>query len=216
MKILVFSPHNDDEVLGMGGTIAGYVREGHQVYVCVAANGTGDDAAVNERDGRRAHEILGVTGSWFLNLTAMGLKDMGVVELNGYLERIADQIRPDLAFIPHKGDIHMDHSVLARSAMVALRPQYHPQLRAILAYETLSETEWAIPTADNVFVPTVWNDISSTIEKKLEAFGAYTLQRRPFPHPRSEEAIRALARLRGSNVCVDYAEAFMLLRGRLM
>jgi len=215
MRILVFAPHNDDEVLGAGGTIARYAREGHEVCVCVAANGAGEDGAVNERDGRRAHEILGVSSSLFLDLPAMGLKDLGVVELNGFLERLAAEFRPELAFIPHGGDLHMDHAVLARSALVALRPQYHPQLRAVLAYETLSETEWGPPTAGSAFLPNVWSDISSTLERKLEAFGAYTLQRRAAPHPRSPEAIRALARTRGSSVCLDYAEAFMVMRGLL-
>lgn len=215
MRILVFAPHNDDEVLGVGGTIAKYAQAGHDVRVCVAANGTGADGAVNERDGRQAHRTLGVGGSWFLNLPAMGLKDLGVVELNGYFERIVAEFQPEIAFIPHKGDIHADHSVLARSVMVALRPQYNPHLKAILAYETLSETEWGFPTADNAFLPAVWNDITSTIDCKLEAFNAYTLQRRTFPHPRSPEAVRALARLRGSTMCMDYAEAFMLMRGSL-
>ena len=32
MRVLVFAPHNDDEVLGVGGTIAKYAKQGHDVY----------------------------------------------------------------------------------------------------------------------------------------------------------------------------------------
>src|SRR5699024_2090172 len=121
----------------------------------------------------------------------------------------------DIAYIPHKGDMHLDHKMVAESAMVALRPVNSPQLKAIYAYETLSETEWNIPSVDNAFIPNVWCDITDTIDKKLEAKKCNKSQLLNFPHPRSLEAIRALSKFRGSTVCVNNAESVMLVRSKI-
>lgn len=213
MKILVFAPHNDDEVLGVGGTIAKYVNEGHKVYVCEVTSGKNKDKmAIIKKEALAAHEILGVTDTFFLELPSVGLADIPTKELNEAIKEVVDKIKPNIAFIPHKGDMHMDHKLVAESAMVALRPVNSPQIKAIYAYETLSETEWNIPSVDNIFIPNVWIDITDTIDKKLEAMMCYKSQLYEFPHPRSLEAIEALSKLRGSTVCVNNAESFMLVR----
>lgn len=213
MKILVFAPHNDDEVLGVGGTIAKYISQGNQVYVCEVTSGKDQKRLANiKKEALNAHKILGVTDTIFLDLPVVGLADIPTKELNGAMHDVVQTIKPDIAYIPHKGDMHVDHKMVAESAMVALRPVDSPQLRAIYAYETLSETEWNIPSADNLFVPNVWSDISDTIDKKLEAMKCYKSQLKKFPHPRSIEAITALSKLRGSTICVKNAESFMLIR----
>lgn len=210
MKVLVFAPHNDDEVLGVGGTIAKYASQGHEVYVCEVTSGKNIDRLKNE--ALEAHSILGVKDTIFLNLPTVGLADIPTKELNEAMHDTVDKIKPDIAFIPHKGDMHLDHKMVAESAMVALRPVNSPQLKAIYSYETLSETEWNIPSPDNLFVPNVWVDITDTIDKKLEAMKCYQSQLYDFPHPRSLEAIEALSKLRGSTICVNNAESFMLIR----
>lgn len=210
MRVLVFAPHNDDEVLGVGGTIAKYASQGHEVYVCEVTSGKNIDRLKNE--ALEAHSILGVKDTIFLNLPTVGLADIPTKELNEAMCDTVNKIKPDIAFIPHKGDMHLDHKMVAESAMVALRPVNSPQLKAIYSYETLSETEWNIPSPDNLFVPNVWVDITDTIDKKLEAMKCYQSQLYDFPHPRSLEAIEALSKLRGSTICVDNAESFMLIR----
>lgn len=99
--------------------------------------------------------------------------------------------------------------------MVALRPIENPQLKEIYMYETLSETEWNIPTVDNVFIPNCYNDITDFIALKKHAMECFESQLREFPHPRSLEAIEALSRLRGSTIGVANAESFMLIRKRM-
>ena len=106
----------------------------------------------------------------------------------------------------------MDHAVVSHSAMVAMRPIGHISIEAIYAYETLSETEWNIPTVDNAFIPNVWSDITGFINAKKQAMSCYKSQIKEAPHPRSNEIIEALAKLRGSTVGVSYAESFMLVR----
>lgn len=213
MKILVFAPHNDDEVLGVGGTIAKYVDEGHEVYVCEVTSGKDQKRLENiKNEALQAHKILGVKETIFLDLPVVALADIPTKELNKSIHEVVQKVKPDIAFIPHKGDMHLDHKMVAEAAMVALRPVDSPQLKAIYAYETLSETEWNIPSADNLFVPNVWIDITSTIEKKLQSMACYKSQLFEFPHPRSLEAIESLSKLRGSTICVHNAESFMLIR----
>lgn len=214
MRILVFAPHNDDEVLGVGGTIAKFADQGHEVYVCEVTtwkeNPNGFEGI--QKQAVQAHDILGVKDTFFLNLPVVYLKETPTKEKNKKFFEVVKQIRPEIAFIPHIGDMHVDHAETATAAMVALRPIENPQLKAIYAYETLSETEWNIPNTSNVFIPNVWSDITETFERKAEAMKCFTTQLRKFPHPRSLEAMEALARLRGSTVGFAYAEAFSLIR----
>src|SRR5690625_1408447 len=125
---------------------------------------------------------------------------------------MVQEVKPNKAHIPHKGDLHFDHATVAESAMVALRPVDSPQIKGIYVYETLSETEWNIPSVDNLFIPNVYVDITETIDKKLKAMECYQSQLYDFPHPRSLQAIKSLSELRGSTVCVRNAESFMLAR----
>ncbi|WP_040956431.1 PIG-L deacetylase family protein [Virgibacillus sp. SK37] len=210
MRILVFAPHNDDEVLGVGGTMAKYAKEGHEVYVCEIT--AGNQKELLQGEAKKAHELLGVKEAFFLDLPAVKLREVSNIEINSKISEVVQKVKPHVAFIPHKGDMHSDHGEVASSAMVALRPVSNPQLQAIYTYETLSETEWNIPTPDNAFVPNVWSDISDSIDVKLEAMKCYESQLREFPNPRSLEAIEALSKFRGSTICVRNAESFMLVR----
>ena len=83
----------------------------------------------------------------------------------------------------------------------------------MLYYETISETDANINSAVNPFRPNIYSDISETFDNKLEIMEIYDSEIGAFPFPRSLEAIRSLAMLRGSRCGVKYAEAFELLRG---
>lgn len=213
MRVLVFAPHNDDEVLGVGGTIAKYTREGHEVYICeVTSTDDMELLGTIKSEAHQAHQILGVKETIFLELPVVRLREIPTVEINSKILEVVERIKPNIAFIPHKGDMHVDHTEVANSAMVALRPINNPQLQAIYAYETLSETEWNTPTVDNAFIPNVWIDITDTIELKKKAMACYRSQLQDFPCPRSIIAIEALSRFRGSTMCTSNAESFMLIR----
>ena len=217
MKILVFAPHNDDEVLGVGGTMAKYARQGHDVYVCEVTAWLEQMECTKalQRTAVKAHDILGVRDTIFLDLPVVHLKETATHVKNKIFSDVVKQIKPDIAFVPHVGDMHVDHGETTLAAMVALRPIENPQLKAIYTYETLSETEWNIPSVTNAFLPTVWSDITDTFELKLQAMSCFDTQLKEFPHPRSLGAIEALAELRGSTIGVRRAEAFSLIRERI-
>lgn len=209
--VLVFAPHNDDELLGAGGTILKLSKAGYEITVCEITSGP--SSPVIQAEARKAHQILGVRESVFLNLPACRLEELPKGEINAALCRIVKSVEPEIVLIPHYGDLHLDHRWAAEAAMVAVRPLEAPSVKRVLAYETLSETEWNTPSASNAFIPNIWIDISAELDGKIAAMECYRSQLHDFPHPRSLKAIRALAAYRGSTVGVEAAEAFMLIRG---
>ncbi|WP_165249196.1 PIG-L deacetylase family protein [Adlercreutzia sp. ZJ141] len=217
MNVLVFAPHPDDEVLGCGGTIARLAHEGCSVYVCVVTKGVeplfsekGVSRIRNEQAA--AHEILGVTDVFYLDFPAAMLEESHRYELNGSVSWVLDTVRPELVFIPHFGDMQRDHGLVSEAVMVAVRPRGDYSVRKILSYETLSETEWNIPHSSTSFMPNCFIDISSYKDLKLHALAKFESQVAPFPCPRSIEAVEALAKLRGSTINVQAAEAFSVIR----
>lgn len=216
-KILVIAPHADDEILGVGGTMARNIAEGNEVYVCIVTHGEkplfSDEVVSKIREETIAtHEFLRITRTFFLEFPAVMLEQIPRHELNDKIMRVIQEVEPDEVYIPHAGDMQKDHQIVSEAAMVAVRPKYKHKIGAVYAYETLSETEWNIPNATNAFIPTVYRDISRFVEIKKQALSFFSTQIEPFPNPRSLEAVEALAKYRGSTIEVEGAEAFVLIR----
>lgn len=217
MNVLVIAPHPDDEILGTGGTIAKRAAQGHDVYVCIVTKGC--EPLFHEKyvekgrsECRKADEYLGVKETIFLDFPAVMLEEVPRYELNDGILGVIQRIKPEEVYVPHRGDMQIDHKIVVDAAMVALRPKYSHKVKRIYAYETLSETGWDIPNVMNEFIPTVYEDISDTINKKIEAMNIFQSQLAPFPNARSIGAIEALARFRGSTVTLEAAEAFGIVR----
>lgn len=217
MRVLVIAPHPDDEVLGVGGTILKRARAGDEVYVCIVTKAL-DTMFPKElieqgrQECRKADAMLGVKETIFLDFPAVMLETVPRYEFNGKFCEIIQHIQPEEVYIPHRGDMQIDHQLVVDAAMVAVRPKYEHKVKRVYAYETLSETGWNIPNAQNEFIPTVYEDISDTLNAKLDAMNIFQSQLAPFPATRSIGAIEALARYRGATVGVNAAEAFSLIR----
>lgn len=216
-RILVIAPHPDDETLGCGGIISRYCDEGAETFVCVVSNHdepiyTARHRETTKREAREAHSLMGVKETIFLDYAAVTLKDLPVYELNGAINKVVRDISPDAVYIPHAGDVHIDHQLVAQASMVAVRPLSGCTVKEVFAYETLSETEWNAPRAEYAFMPNCFINITGFLEKKLQAMACFTSQVYDPPHPRSLHALESLAKLRGSTISVDAAEAFVMLR----
>lgn len=217
MRVLVIAPHPDDEILGVGGTIAKRTVDGNEVYVCIVTKGCEplfSSESVNQvrSECKKADAFLGVKETIFLDFPAAMLEDVPRYKLNDAIVKVVQDIQPDEVYIPHRGDMQQDHKLVVDAAMVALRPKYNHVVKRIYAYETLSETGWDIPNTVNEFIPTVYEDISTTLEKKIEAMKIFQSQLADFPAARSLGAIEGLAKYRGATVNVTAAEAFTLIR----
>ena len=217
MKVLVIAPHPDDEVLGCGGTIRKHVLGGDEVYLCIVTKAYSPEWPEDEVKERKeevlgVNAILGIEKTHFLDLPTVRLDTMPQKELNDSIARVVEKVKPEVIYIPHKGDVNKDHRLVFEAAMVALRPLKGNTVSRIFCYETLSETEWGAPDADSFFVPNVYVNITDTLETKLAAMSAYRTELKDYPHPRSLEMLKILAQKRGSEAGLDAAEAFMLVR----
>lgn len=221
MTTLVVAPHADDEVLGMGGTIARLTQAGQRVVVAVLTGHGEDEHPLWQRgtwdavraEAAAATEILGVSELVFRELPAAMLDHHPGWRTNAAVDELVDEYRPEQLFVPFLHDLHRDHGAIAYSAVVAARP-YLPrsrQLRRVAAYETLSETHLAPPYLAPAFQPQLFIDISSTLDLKLQAMAAYKSQIQPDGLPRSLSALQALATLRGAHIGTTAAEAFVVL-----
>jgi len=215
VKVLVIAPHPDDEVLGCGGTIAKHNKQGDEIYLCIVTKAYTPDWTEEFIENRKkeienATRILGIKKVYYLNFPTVKLDTLPQKQLNDAISKVVEEIKPKVVYIPYKGDLNRDHRIVFEASLVATRPIGNNTTRRILSYEVLSETEWGMSI--EVFVPNVYVDISDTIEIKLEAMKAYESELRPYPHPRSLEAIESLARRRGTEAGLKFAEAFVLIR----
>ena len=220
-KILVIAPHADDEVLGCGATIAKEAVKGNEVFVIIATNiekGAPEmfpkELIIQARqEALNAHKLLGVKDTVFMDFPAPMLDQYPQFKISIAFSQHIRNWGIDTLYIPHRGDRHIDHTVVHDCAMVACRPLANCMVKHVYAYETLSETEWGEPTASNVFIPTKFQTFSAeTFTPKLEAMKCFETQLYSFPASRSLEAIEALGKYRGASVSAMRAEAFEVLR----
>ncbi len=217
MNIVVLAPHPDDEILGCGGVIARHVFEGDNVYIIVITRGIAEvfspkEIADTRIELNRVHNFLGIKKTFFLDYPAPALDSVPQYKIADDIKRILIDIRPTLLYLPHYGDIHIDHRITHHAGLVAARPVVNPWIKKILAYETVSETEWSFPIQYNQFAPNVYINIEQFIDIKIKAASMIKTQMKGFPHPRSLETLRVLATFRGSTVGLKAAEAFWLVR----
>lgn len=210
-RALVIAPHADDEVLGCGGTIAALTAIGTEVRVLIA----GDDPrfeGIISCEALSAHATLGVCSTEFLGHPAIELARLPVAVLNSGIQRAVDEFFPDLVLAPFP-DRHLDHKAIFEASMVASRPVARGRhISTVALYETVSETHWNVPGAEAAFTPDWFVDITSTIETKLTAFKQYASQVQQHPAARSLNALTHLAAFRGSQIGIEYVEAFQTVR----
>lgn len=217
MIVLVIAPHRDDEILGVGGSIAKHATQGDEVYVCIVTHGI-EPICSREKDEEikteciTADKSLGVKETLFLDFPAAMLESVPRYRLNDALVEVIQKIKPEIVYIPHRGDMQLDHKMVVDAAMVALRPKYEHIVKKIYSYETLSETGWDVPNTINDFIPNSYNDISDYLDVKIQAMKIFRSQIAEYPNPRSVESIYALAIYRGTTVNLKAAEAFSVIR----
>jgi len=215
--IAIIAAHPDDEVLGFGGTIARYADEGAGVDVLIlatglAARGNPDAKARSalRAQAEQASKILGVNDLVFGDFPDNRMDGVDLLDVVKAVERFLDARGVSEVYTHHAGDLNIDHQVCARAVLTACRPLPGSTLTRVLAGEVPSSSEYTGPDAR--FAPNIYNGISATLDRKCAALRCYEDELRPWPHPRSVEAVEALAGWRGSECGLEAAEAFRLLR----
>ncbi len=216
MKIMVVSPHPDDETLGAGGTLIKMKKQGHDIYwlnITDVSEGSGWDSSFVEK---RREQIEKVNNYYdfreFFNLsfpsTKLTLIDEG--SLIGAIKDVFDKVEPQWIIIPGNYDAHSDHRVVYNSCMAAAKSFRAPYIKKITTMEITSETDFGFQKEK--FEPNMFVDITEEIDQKIKAMEYYDTELQEDSFPRSIRNIKAKAMVHGASCCCEYAEAFHIVR----
>ena len=159
-------------------------------------------------------ELFGFDAIYELSFPTTQMDRIPMSDLVSAISSVFKSFEPNEVFVPHPADVHTDHGVVFNAVASCTKWFRYPSVKRVLAYETLSETDFCLGTSQG-FQPNVFVNIEPFLERKLRAMEIYASELGEFPFPRSHEAIRALATLRGAASGFKAAEAFELLRERL-
>jgi LmbE family N-acetylglucosaminyl deacetylase len=220
MKSIIIAPHPDDELLGCGGTLLKRISQGATVgwilMTAITAHKGWSNNQIKKRyiETEKVRKGLGISVDhlYRLDFPTAELDQISLSTLIHSLAKVFKHFEPEEVFLPHPGDIHSDHRITFQAAVACTKWFRYPSVKRILTYETLSETEYGLDQVVGVFNPNLFVDISDQLEKKISLLSIYRSEITDHPFPRSLDAVRAQALLRGAQRGVQAAEAFHLLR----
>lgn len=214
---LVVAAHPDDEVLGFGGTGAKFVARGESVQPVLLCGGV-DVRTHRPTDAELASDIdracatIGFPAPVLGDFPNIRLNTVPHLELVQFIERQIVAFQPTRIFTHHPADLNDDHNFVSRACLAAARLWQRRDdvlpLESLHFMEIPSSSDWAFPHVRPPFQPNEYVEIGDFLETKLAALACYRNVMRPFPHPRSIEAVRGLAAVRGGESGLHYAEAF--------
>jgi LmbE family N-acetylglucosaminyl deacetylase len=206
---LTVTAHPDDEILGFGGATYVLSNQGHKVFNCILSGGV--DVRSNRPSDEnlklhtyKAQKIVGANPPILGTFPNIKFNTVPHLDLVQFIEKAIEQINPDVIITHHPYDLNNDHYHTSKACQAAARLyQRRPikPLQSLYFMEIPSSTDWSFPVDSQTFRPDTFIEIGEQgLQKKLEALYAYEGVMRPYPHPRSDEAIRALATIRGCQV----------------
>lgn len=225
MKIvLVVAAHPDDEILGVGGTVARHVASGDKVYAIILGEGQTSRGEHREdisqdvvkelhQNTMESAKAVGYTDVYFENFPDNRFDQVDLLDIVKAVEKKVRELKPDIVYTHYSGDLNIDHQYTARAVLTATRPIGDYCVSEIYAFETLSSSEWNFDySAQPAFCPNVFVDITDYYINKENAMNCYVSELCEFPHPRSLKGMDVLSKTRGMAAGMERAEAFMLVR----
>ena len=225
-KVHIIAAHTDDEVLGVGATVSELTKKGYEFFVTIL--GYPIEGKYNlEKNSRDLEEIKEKRNLVKENVSSvakiLGIKDFKLhdfpncqydtlpqLKITQTIEKDMKEFNPSIVITHYEGDSNTDHKAVYRSAVIATRSLPNSPISKVLLAEVPSSTTYA--REGMIFKPDTYIPISiDSLENKISAMEAYETEKTIYPHPRSPEALKALAMFRGSEIGVSYAEAFKTL-----
>jgi LmbE family N-acetylglucosaminyl deacetylase len=220
---MVIAAHPDDEILGCGATVNKCTKNGAEVSALILSTGIASRGICNKdeikklrQNAKKAADIIGYKKIEFEDFPDNQMDSVCLLDVIKKINYHADMFKPNVIFTHHHGDLNIDHRVTFKAVITAFRPLSNCAVNAILCFETPSSTEWNFPYYKSVFSPNIFINVEENISDKVEALNCYESEIRTAPHPRSPELITAIARRWGSVIDLKYAEAFELIRTRIL
>ena len=222
-KVLVIAVHPDDETLGCGGTLLKHKANGDEIYWLIVTTvkskykgwdlGFSEDIVKRrEQEIDKVAQMYGFIEVYNLELPTMRIDEISMSELIGAISKVFNEFKPNIVYLPFKGDVHSDHRRVFEASYACTKSFRYPFVKKVYMMETLSETEFAPSTKEDSFIPNTFLDISEFFDKKIKIMNIFKSEIGEHPFPRSIKNIEALATLRGAMAGCKYAESFMLLK----
>jgi LmbE family N-acetylglucosaminyl deacetylase len=232
MKILIIVAHPDDEVLGMGGTIAKHSKNGDDVTIAYLTTGItsrrssdyNNSSSYNfskndlqrskkqisklQLDAKKSCNILGVKKTIFFDYPDNELDSIQLLKIIKTIEKIISKEKPNIVYTSHDKDLNIDHRITSKATLIACRSN-PSSIKEIFCFEIYSSTEW---TFSYDFKPNYFVDIEKELGSKINAMKKYENELKKFPHPRSLENIENSAKRWGTICGFHAAEAFEIIR----
>jgi len=213
-KVLIIAVHPDDETLGCGGTMLKHKANGDEIHwlICTDIDKNNDYYDTRQDEIKKVSKLYSFNTVNNLKLKTMQVDEYSMSELIGKISKVINDIKPNIIYLPFKGDVHSDHRKIFEAAYSCTKSFRYPFIKKIYMIETLSETEFAPSTKEDSFIPNVFVDISKYVDKKIEIMKVFESEIAEHPFPRSIRNLKALGTLRGATAGCEYAESFMLLK----
>jgi len=217
-RILFIAPHPDDEIFGCGGTIIKHRENGDEIFWLVVSSGYTSEGfsleSIKTMRDQASHVNSYLKFSLFkrLNFPSTKLDSLPISEIISSINQFINDCKPDTIYVNYRGDAHTDHKVVFDSVWSCCKSFRNPFIKNVYVYEVISETNHSNPFSVVKFSPNTYQDISPFIEGKKTAALLYGSELGKHPYPRSLFSIEALAKLRGSEVNLEYAEAFICIK----
>jgi LmbE family N-acetylglucosaminyl deacetylase len=217
--VLVVVAHTDDETLGCAGTIAKHVIKGDKVYGVSMTDGVGARGTDDKYETRKraqasinAGKILGLEWLKGGSFPDNAMDTVGLLDVAQVIEKAKSLTKPTIVYTHSSADLNIDHRIVSQATLTAFRPQPNEVWEEIRTFEVASATDYGYKSITNQFTPNLYVDITDTWKTKLAAFKAYSMEMMQSPHTRLFEGLENLAKHRGNQVGILYAEAFELNR----
>jgi bacillithiol biosynthesis deacetylase BshB1 len=210
LSIVVVAPHPDDAELGMGGTIARLVDEGHRVTVVDLTDGEPTPCGNHEKRMREARAADAILGSQRINLGLRNRELAHTLEYRHALAAVLRHVRCEVMFVPHPDDAHPDH--VAASA-IARDARFDAKLtQSSIPGEPVHPKRlfhYFCTHLKSVQQPSFALDITAWMSRKRDAILAYQSQVLDHPPNRTlPSQVEARDRYFGSRIGVEAAEPF--------
>ena len=222
-SFLVIVAHPDDDILGCGATLSKLVKLNKKIKVVFVAEGTSCRFPKNKKLNKKIQKEIkrrsdyavkalgdiGVKNYKFYNLKCGKLNSYPITEIANIVENQIKKFKPDIIFTHSDNDVNIDHRTVYQACLQSTRPSSRSKITGLFSFEILSSTEWKFR---KIFEPNYFYCVNSEIKTKIKALKRYKSEIKNFPHPRSVEGIKTLAKYRGVQSHNKFSEAFKIIR----